>query len=60
MNTNYTQYLGHVDQPLKEDSEILFREQGEYREHGEYMYNGWFRIVIAFMNSLVNLVKYYL
>ena len=60
VSTNYTQYLGCVDQPIQEDSEILFREQGGYREHCEYTYNGWFRIVIAFVNSLVNLLKYYL
>ena len=40
VRTNYTQSLGRVDQPLQEDSEILFREQGGYREHCEYMYNG--------------------
>ena len=60
VSTNYTQYLGCVDQPLQEDSEILFCEQGGYHEHSEYTYNGWFRIVIVFMNSLVNLVKFYL
>ena len=60
MSTNYTQYLGRVDQPLQEDSEVLFRELGGYRKHGEYTYNGWFRIVIVFMNSLVNLVNCYL
>ena len=60
VSTNYTQYLGCVDQPLQEDSEILFRELEGYRKHSEYTYNGWFRIVIAFMNSLVNIVKYYL
>ena len=47
VRTNYTQHLGCVDQPLQEDSEILFREQGGYREHSEYTYNGWFRIVIV-------------
>ena len=41
VSTNYTQSLDHVDQPLEEDSEILFREQGGYHEHGEYTYNGW-------------------
>ena len=60
VSTNYTQSLGRVDQPLEEDFKVLFREQGGYRKNGEYTYNGWFRIVIAFMNSLVNLVKYYL
>ena len=60
VSTNYTQYLGCVDQPLQEDSEILFRELGGYHKHGEYAYNGWFRIVIVFMNSLVNLLKCYL
>ena len=60
VSTNYTQSLGRVDQPLQEDSEILFREQGGYRKNDEYTYNGWFRIVIVFMNSLVDLMKYYL
>ena len=60
VSTNYTQYLGHVDQPLQEDSEVFFRELGGYRKHGEYTYNSWFRIVIVVMNSLVNLVKCYL
>ena len=60
VSTNYIQSLDHVDQPLEEDSEILFHDQGGYREHCEYTYNGWFRIVIVFMNSLVNLVKCYL
>ena len=60
VSTSYTQYLCHVDQPLQEDSEVLFRELGGYRKHNEYTYNGWFRIVIVFMNSLVNLVKCYL
>ena len=60
VSTNYTQYLDHVDQTLEEDSEVLFRELGGYRKHGEYTYNDWFRIVIVFMNSLVNLVKCYL
>ena len=60
MSTNYTQSLDRVDQPLEEDYEILFREQGGYHEHCEYTYNDWFRIVIVFMNSLVNLVKCHL
>ena len=47
MSTNYTQYLGRVDQPLQEDSEILFREQGAYRKNGEYTYNGWRKIDIV-------------
>ena len=50
VSTNYTQYLGHVDQPLQKDFEVLFRQQGGYRKHGEYTYNNWFRIVIVFMN----------
>ena len=51
VRTNYTQHLGCVDQPLQEDFEILFREQGGYREHGEYTYNGWckFDIVLKFI-----------
>ena len=60
VSTNYTQYLGHVDQPLEEDSEVFFREQGGYRKNSEYTYNDWFKIVIVFMNSLVKLVKCYL
>ena len=58
VSTNHTQSLGRVDQPLEEDSKVLFREQEGYRKNSEYTYNGWFRIVIAFMNSLVNLMKY--
>ena len=58
VSTNYTQYLGRVDQHLREDSEVHFREQGAYRTNDEYKYNGWFRFVIAFVNSLANLVKY--
>ena len=41
VSTNHTQYLGRVDQPLQEDSELLFREQGGYRKNDEYTYNGW-------------------
>ena len=41
VSTNYTQYLGHVDQPLQEDFEVIFREQGGYRNNCEYTYNGW-------------------
>ena len=44
MSTNYTQSLSHVDQPLHEDSEVLFREQGGYRKNGEYTYSGWRKI----------------
>ena len=40
MSTNYTQYLGHVDQPLQEDSEVLFYEEGRYRKNNEYTYSG--------------------
>ena len=47
VSTNYTQYLGRVDQPLREDSEVLFREQGAYRKNDEYMYNGWRKIDIV-------------
>ena len=47
VSTNYTQSLDRVDQPLQEDSEILFREQGGYREHCEYTYNGWRKIDIV-------------
>ena len=48
VSTNYTQYLGRVDQPLQEDSEILFREQGGYRKNGEYTYSSWRKIDIVF------------
>ena len=48
MSTNYTQYLGRVDQILQEDSEVLFREQGGYHINGEYTYSGWRKIDIVF------------
>ena len=48
VSTNYTQSLGHVDQPLQEDSEVLFREQGGYRKNCEYTYSGWRKIDIVF------------
>ena len=48
VSTNYTQSLGRVDQPLQEDSEVLFREQGGYRKNGEYTYNSWGKIDIVF------------
>ena len=47
MSTNYTQYLVHVDQPLQEDPEVLFREQWVYRKNCEYTYNGWRKIDIV-------------
>ena len=47
VNTNYTQSLGHVDQPLQEDSKVLFREQGGYRKNDEYTYSGWRKIEIV-------------
>ena len=47
VSTNYTQYLGHVDQPPQEDSEVCFLEQGAYRTNGEYTYNGWRKIDIV-------------
>ena len=47
VSTNYTQYLGRVDQPLQEDSEVLFREQRAYRKNGKYTYNGWREIDIV-------------
>ena len=46
VSTNYTQSLGHVDQPLQKDSEILFHEQGGYRKNDEYTYSGWRKIDI--------------
>ena len=48
VSTNYTQSLGRVDQPLQENSEVLFREQGEYRKNCEYTYSGWCKIDIVF------------
>ena len=47
MSTNYTQYLGCVDQPPREDFEVRFREQEAYRTNGEYTYNGWRKINIV-------------
>ena len=47
VSTNYTQYLGHVDQPPQEDSEVHFLEQGAYRINGEYTYNGWRKIDVV-------------
>ena len=48
VSTNYTQSLGHVDQPLQEDSKVLFCEQGGYCKNGEYTYSGWRKIEIVF------------
>ena len=56
VSTNDIQSLGHVDQPLREDSEVFIRDQGEYRKNGEYTYSGWGKIVIMFKNLLLNLV----
>ena len=47
VSTNYTQSLGHVDHPLQEDSEVLFREQGGYRKNCKYTYSGWRKIDIV-------------
>ena len=47
VSTNNTQYLGRVNQPLQEDFEVRFREQGVYRTNGEYTYNGWRKIDIV-------------
>ena len=47
VSTNYAQSLGRVDQPLQEDSEVLFREQGGYRKNCEYTYSGWHKIDIV-------------
>ena len=47
VSTNYNQSLGHVDQSKREDSEVLIRDQGEYRKNGEYTYSGWGKIVIV-------------
>ena len=46
VSTNDTQYLGHIDQSLREDSEVHFREQGAYRTNGEYTFNGCRKIDI--------------
>ena len=47
MSTNYTQYLGRIDQHLREDSEVRFMKQGAYRTNGENTYNGWRKINIV-------------
>ena len=47
VSTNYIQSLDRVDQPLEEDSEILFCEQGGYCKTDEYTYNGWHKIDIV-------------
>ena len=44
VSTNYTQSLDHVDQPLQEDSDVFFCEQGGYRKNDEYTYSGWRKI----------------
>ena len=48
VSTNYTQSLDHVDQPLQEDSDVFFCEQGGYRKNDEYTYSGWRKIDIVF------------
>ena len=47
VSTNYTQSLDHVDQPLEEDFEVLFCEQGGYRKNDEYTYSCWRKIDIV-------------
>ena len=47
VSTNYNQYLGLVDQPPWEDSDVHFWEQGAYRTNGEYMYDGLHKIDIV-------------
>ena len=47
VSTNYTQYLGHVGQPPREDSEVHFRKQGAYRTDGEYTYDCWRKIDVV-------------
>ena len=47
VSTNYNQYLGHVNQLLQEDFEVLFREQGGYGKNGEYTYSGWRKIDVV-------------
>ena len=48
LSTNYIQYLGHVDQTLREDSEVFIRGQGEYHKNGEYTYISRRKIDILF------------
>ena len=48
VRNNYIQSLGRVDQPLQDDSEVLFRDQGGFRKNSEYMYSGWRKIDIVF------------
>ena len=48
VRNNYIQSLGRVDQPLQDDSEVLFREQEGYRKNGEYTYSSWRKIDIVF------------
>ena len=57
VSTNYIQSLGRVDQSIREDSKVFIRDQGEYRKNCEYTYSGWCKIVIAFKNLLLNLVR---
>ena len=47
VSTNYTQYLGHVGQPPREDFEVHFWEQGAYRTDGEYTYDCWRKIDVV-------------
>ena len=59
VSTNYTQSLGRVDQPLQEESKVLFGEQGGYRKNGEYTYSGWHKIDIVLkfiIESCVNAI----
>ena len=56
VSTNYTQSLGHVDQPLQEDSEVLFREQGGYRKNYEYTYSGWCKTVSIHIEPCANAI----
>ena len=60
VSTNDTQSLSHVDQLLREDFEVHFREQGAYRTNGEYMYDGWRKIdvVLKFIVELVLMLLY--
>ena len=44
VSTNYIQSFDHVDQPLQENSEVLFRDQGGFRKNSEYTYSGWRKI----------------
>ena len=47
VSTNHIQYLGRIDQHLREDSKVRFMKQGAYRTNSENTYNGWRKINIV-------------